>query len=488
MGPNSALAFHLLLSLLYCLGLGHGVAAIVAAILERGSRRRASTVVDEAGAKRASLAARDLSLRLGLGILVHALAVMTGLPLRAVLDVGVALAAIGLGLGVFQLWRLRGRIAMAPAPAAWILLGLIVTGVGAWVMLMDPLWANDARSVWFFHAKIIYYAGALRSDAGWLEPAISFSHPEYPKLMPILAATEMVRFGYWNEFLPKLGFVPPLACYLLALLAGPRGRASVGAAAVMIIAFLAGGAIVHDGYTDVYTALAAAGALTAMLRWLRHGEPRDAQHALVLIGLGLATKEEGLLFALSLLVVVAPLVLSSRVRAYAKTALSTPFTFFVVALAVAPWALWGGLERRWGLQSYLQINHATFARAWSRARAGALGPITSSLLAPGSRWFDLATTRFLWLLGATGIAKAVALVASRRLQLLNFACLLCGTCYFALLCLVYLMTPFDYRWQISASADRVMLVAFACVLVSFGDAIEDIEPGLRPFAGKVEQA
>ena len=471
MGPNSSLAVHLSLSLLYCSGLGHVVASLLECLPGCGAR----VLLHEAWAGRSSRAARAASLRLGLGILVHTLAVMTGLSLRVVLTGGGVLALAGIGFGVFQLWR--SRDGAARAPAAWILLGLALTGVGGWIMPMDPLWANDARSVWFFHAKIIYYAGALRSDAGWLEPSISFSHPAYPKLMPILAATEMVRFGYWNEFLPKLGFVPPLACYLLALLAGPRGRASMGVAAVAVIAFLAGGTIIHDGYVDVYVALAAAGALMAALRWLRRGEPGDAQHAVVLTGLGLATKEEGLLFAVSLLAAMVPFVLSARVRAYAKTSLSNRFTLAVTVLAMAPWVLWGELARRWGLHGYLELNTATYARAWSRVRAGALGPIARSLLAPGSRWFDLATAGFLGLLGATGIAKAVALAASRRLQLPGFLCLLCGVCYFALLCLVYLMTPFHYGWQLSTSADRVMLVAFACVLVYFGDALEDIEPG-----------
>jgi len=478
MGPNSSLVVHLSLSLLYCSGLGHTVALF----LERWPGHQARALTQESWADRSSRAARAVSLRLGLGILVHALGVMAGLRLRVVLYGGGVLALAGLGVGIYRSWRSRdGR---SRAPVAWILLGLALTGVGAWVMLMDPLWANDARSVWFFHAKIIYYAGALRSDAGWLEPSIAFSHPTYPKLMPILAASEMVRFGYWNEFLPKLGFVPPLACYLLALLAGPRGRASLGVAAVTIIAFLAGGAIIHDGYTDAYVALAAAGALMAILRWLRRGETGDAQHALVLTGLGLATKEEGLLFAISLLAAMVPFVLSARVRAYAKSSLRHPGTLAVTVLAIAPWVLWGGLVRRWGLHGYLQLNSATYARAWSRVRAGALRPITRSLLAPGSRWFDLATTRFLGLLGVTGIAKAVALAASRRLQLVGFLCLVCGVCYFALLCLVYLMTPFDYGWQLSTSADRVMLVAFACALVFFGDSLEDIEPGFRPFTAK----
>jgi hypothetical protein len=468
MGPNSSLTFHLALSLLYCLGLGHAGMTL----LQRWPRRPAP--VDETR-MRPALAARAVSMRLGLGILVHGLAVMMGLPLRVVLYVGSAVALVGVGIGIRWLWRTRSDWAGYSVCAAWILLGLSATGVGAWAMLMDALWANDARSVWFFHAKIIYYAGALRSDGGWLEPAISFSHPEYPKLMPILAATEMIRFGYWNEFVPKLGFVPPLACTLLAFLAGPRGRASVSAAAIMVVAFLMGGPIIHNGYVDAYVALSTAGALMAALRWLRSGDARDAQHAFILVGMGLATKEEGFLFAIALLVVLLFLALTRRMRAHVRTAFGHPVTIIVAVLAVAPWAVWGLLMRRWKLHGYFEVNAAAMARAWSRARGGALSTITAHLLGPGSRWFDLVTTRFVGFLAAAGVVKLVALAASRRLQLPGVLCVVTGACYFAMLCLIFLMTPFDFGWQLGASADRVMLVTFGCVLVFLGDALEDIE-------------
>ena len=44
----------------------------------------------------------------------------------------------------------------------------------------------DARSIWFFQAKIIYFAGALTSDSPWT--TLEFAHSEYPKLLPTLAA------------------------------------------------------------------------------------------------------------------------------------------------------------------------------------------------------------------------------------------------------------------------------------------------------------
>ena len=52
----------------------------------------------------------------------------------------------------------------------------------------EPLLHWDARSIWFFQAKMIWIEGALRQSAGWNHPSIAFSHPDYPKLVPTIAA------------------------------------------------------------------------------------------------------------------------------------------------------------------------------------------------------------------------------------------------------------------------------------------------------------
>lgn len=473
---------HLTVSLLYVLGLGSLFFEVLAWAPAHTSRlvEVCPTTIPPA------VVARALSARLGMGVLVHVLAVTAGPPLRHVLPAGVVCAIPGLillGRRIIQGWT---KVSLAAA--AWIGLGLIITMGASYVLLMDAISAHDARSIWFFQAKILYYAGSLRPDAGWLEPAIAFAHPDYPKLVPILAASEMLRFGYWNEFLPKLALVPLLACLVFALLAGPRGLASVGALGMTLMALLAGGSLVHNGYADIYAALPAAGALMAALRWLRRGDHKDAEHVFVLLGLALSTKEEGRIFAVALIAGMSPFLGSSRVRAFCKELVHRPASLAVLALALAPALLWGVRAHCWGLRGYLRLDHAAIERAATRIHDGALGFIVDSLLAPQSKLFDAGTVAFLGLLAVTGVIKVLSVLLTRRLQLPSVVCLLTGFLYFAALCLVYLTTPFPYAGHVGSSADRVMLVPFMCVLVFLADALEDVEClvpcGVRKFIAR----
>jgi len=465
------MTLHLAISILYALGLGalayEGLALLDAC--KPGCMKGGLEPLPPAEL------ARALSGRLGMGLLLHTLAIVSGLPLREVLLTGAILAVIGLLWAGRQIRKRPLRHQVSYASLGWVALGLAVIAATSAVLPMDVLWANDARSIWFFHGKLIYYAGGLRADAGWGEHALDFSHRNYPKLVPILAASEMFRLGYWNEFLPKLALAPLVACYVFAFLAGPRGVASIGAACVAVIALLAGGALLHDGYADAYVALPAAGALMATLRWLRRGAHQDAKHAFVLLGLALATKEEGRLFALALAAGLAPFFLSKRVRKVSTKLLSAPGCLATLVLTLLPELVWMVRANAWGLRSDLRLDHAAVQRMATRVHSGALATIIQHLLAPRSRWFDAATSALLGLLGATAAIKVASLALTRRLQVMGVVCLLTGFVYFAELCLVYLMTPHDLGWHLESSADRVMLIAFMCVLVFMGDALEDLE-------------
>ena len=465
------MTLHLTISILYALGLG---ALVCEGLALLDAWKPASTNLGAIPLPPAKLA-RSLSMRLGMGLLVHALAVVAGLPLREVLLAGLILAGVGLLLAGRRIRKQPWHRQVSYPALAWVALGLAVIALASAMLPMDVLWANDARSIWFFHGKLIYYAGGLRQDAGWGERALDFSHGNYPKLIPILAASEMVRFGYWNEFLPKLALAPLLACYVFALLAGPRGLASIGAACVTVMALLAVGALLHDGYADAYAALPAAGALMASLRWLRRGDRQDAQHAFVLLGLALATKEEGRLFAMALAAGLVPFLLSKRVRKFSARLLLAPGSLATLVLALLPQLLWMGRASAWGLRDYLRLDHAALQRMTTRVHSGALGSIVQHLLAPRSPWFDAATSALLGLLGATAAIKIAAMALTRRVQIASVVCLLAGFVYFVALCFVYLLTPYDLGWQLGSSADRVMLIAFMCVLVFMGDALEDLE-------------
>ena len=74
-----------------------------------------------------------------------------------------------------------------------------------------PTFEWDPRSIWLFHAKRIFYDGSIFSVA---DNYASFSHNEYPNLVPAFSAALAMLFGYWNEVIPKLSFlfmyIPPL--------------------------------------------------------------------------------------------------------------------------------------------------------------------------------------------------------------------------------------------------------------------------------------
>ena len=71
--------------------------------------------------------------------------------------------------------------------------------------------AWDPRSLWFFHAKRIFYDESILSIA---DNYANWSHNEYPNLAPAFASSLAVLIGHWNEVFPKLSFsmmfLPPM--------------------------------------------------------------------------------------------------------------------------------------------------------------------------------------------------------------------------------------------------------------------------------------
>ena len=68
----------------------------------------------------------------------------------------------------------------------------------------------DPRSIWLFHAKVMFYDDSVFS----LDDSYKFSHIEYPNLAPAFASALAILVGHWNEVFPKISFslmfLPPL--------------------------------------------------------------------------------------------------------------------------------------------------------------------------------------------------------------------------------------------------------------------------------------
>jgi hypothetical protein len=114
--------------------------------------------------------------------------------------------AIGLSILTILFFTIRSAKKSPEITFALLILGFL--GV---MTLGSATTAWDARSIWLFHAKRIYFDNNLLAQ---LDNYAAFSHNDYPVLLPALSATLAKIVGHWNEVFPKvtnvLFILPPL--------------------------------------------------------------------------------------------------------------------------------------------------------------------------------------------------------------------------------------------------------------------------------------
>ena len=91
---------------------------------------------------------------------------------------------------------------------------LVIIFISLGTTIGDGLYPSagwDPRSIWFFHAKRIFYDQSIFSVS---DNYAIFSHNEYPNLAPAFASSLALVVGHWNEVFPKLAFslmfLPPM--------------------------------------------------------------------------------------------------------------------------------------------------------------------------------------------------------------------------------------------------------------------------------------
>ncbi len=370
--------------------------------------------------------------------------------LVAILIVGSLLALAG---GASALWLWRRRLLRPRYPRCWIA-GLVLLVAAVLVIVIDPLDDWDARSIWFFHAKAIFFAGGLWRDTGLL------IHADYPLLLPGLAAQVSEVVGFWNEYLPKFALVLLLPVPILAVL----GLAETpGAMALAAVGFLAvGERYLGNGSMDAYLALYAAAGALYLADWLEGGSVvalLAAAGALGVVG-GLKQEAEVVYLALAL---SATILLASRRIALPRT---PRWTIPLALLPFGGFLLWQLLLHLWSLQE----AGFSFASAWRR--------ITD----PHQFWrilhsvmFDTQVRIMLLLL----ILVSAGLRAQGRwFPRSSMPALLAGLLYIAGFCAIFAMTDADLRWHLATAADRVVRSGALLLLIAAVVALRSQERAL----------
>ena len=399
--------------------------------------------------QRKSSLLQDVPLSLIAGIISSYGIVLALQSLRISLMVGSLLALLGLGCFGISLLKQPNNAVETRSSSIIKWLGVsVVCLLYLAPLLTQPLTDWDARSIWFFHAKMIYSAGSFSQSTGWQHPSVEFSHPDYPNLVPVLAAQAAYVKGFWNEYLPKVSLfflLVPAVIWLFTF-----ARLSISAAVLLLLLPFSLREYLWNGYMDGYLALYFSVALLLLGRYSVNRQTIDLVSSLSCLSLLLYIKNEGVVAALAGLIArggVALLKPGHQLGSLRRILADHRQIGLLGIGQVLPFILWSFYKQQWGLSNDLQIGTGqSLALITSRLTSGAL---TLILQRAGEQ--IASAVLLVGFLSAILIAQKIA-----RPPGVVWVWLAIGL-YFIGLTVVYLLTPFELAWHLETSLSRTML-------------------------------
>lgn len=377
----------------------------------------------------------------GMATLILLGATILGVPWsRAVLFVPLALASVA-----FLPAALRVERSAARPPQPWLALAadagtaISVAGYAFFATVARP-WEWDYWAIWGLKAKEHFLARGLSFEF-LANPDNIFSHPDYPPLVSMVYDVAAIVGGRWDDRWVGAFFVAFAVALLLVLRAELERQSEspvVGALGTLALTGAACSPWIGLGEGPL-VALSVSG-LLIVSRGLRMDAPRAIATGSLLVGLGALAKNEGMSFAIVMIVVS---ILIRRQR-WAHVALPA-------GLVMIPWLL-----VRLFSKTATDLFEGSFASRFAERMAD-----------PASFVLTMAQGRVerieLWVVLAILLAVAPAL--ARREKFLLSVIGLQGFLYLA----IYAGTHHDLRWHLGTSFERVTsqlapFVGVVCVL------------------------
>jgi hypothetical protein len=257
---------------------------------------------------------------------------------------GVAvIAALALGLGT----RRQGTLlawAEGPQPP-WYLRGLFLLAIALAVTTFLVAVANNphgdegAWSIWNLRARFLFRAGAFWRDA--FSTDLSWSHPDYPLLLPGIVALCWTLAGHESTDAPiAIAFLFALgtAGVLTGVIGVLRGKTQALVGGTLLLGTAGFISLSASLYSDVPLSFYILAALALLCLQDRHPEDlRFSALAGLMAGFAAWTRNEGLIFLAAL--IVARVVAALRFRDRTGPAALAPQMLRLVAGMLAPLAV-----------------------------------------------------------------------------------------------------------------------------------------------------
>jgi len=353
-----------------------------------------------------------------------------------------AILAGGLVPGLVSQRHKPPRIALRPhrvVVTGWPRLLPPATALALAVLAADlavqPLWTDDAWSIWTIKAASVVELGGL--DPGFLSSAAVFN-ADYPLVVPVLELVAMRFCGLPNELVPlQLGLVFLAFPAALVALLRERVRPVVLRTVVLAVALaptlqVQAASAVADVTLAVFFALAAA----AGWRWVETGESQLLWLSGVFAAGAIGTKTEGLVFV-GVLVVALAIVAGGRRRSAQLAAVG-----LAAGLTLLPWELW---TRRHEVGNAISgAGGASFGPVDRVPRAGS--DMVKELVDPSS-WLALV---------ALGCAAIVVAFSRGERRAALFTAVVAVGCLAGVLG-AYWTTPLDFDYHVATSVRRTIV-------------------------------
>ncbi len=211
--------------------------------------------------------------------------------------------------------------------------------------LSQPLLAFDARAIWAFKAKVLYFEQGIYNEA-FIQADRLHAKTRYPQLVPLSETFIASISGGFHE--PAIKLLFPCFYVSLILLVGSelsrsfdRRHALLGTslfASLPVFTIYANGGAA-SGYADLPLAFYVTALSTRLFRWLQGGSSANLRLALLFTSLTVFTKTEGLalVFIVFLATALAAWLLYGRT---VRSLWPLPVTALGGLICLAPWFLY----------------------------------------------------------------------------------------------------------------------------------------------------
>jgi hypothetical protein len=345
--------------------------------------------------------------------------------------VGLALAAVE-ALLLAIAWRRSSRV--RPLPRAGLspadLLTAAIFGGFSIHALVAPPHEHDFIGIWGQKAKVFWYAGGI--DFEWLShPYQTFTHPDYPVLLPLLYDFHALVGGGWNDRwlgIFAVAFGGAGLIYVRYYLGRETGSPFLASIATLGLASVALPPWVGMAEGPLVACMVAA--LLIVREGLRSGDDSGFLTAGVLLGIAASVKNEGV----TLVVAVAAGLAVARALNARRIAMLSP-----AVLLIIPWL---AVRAVYGLNTDLTGAGMIDRLLWSLGNLDVLIDAASQVRI-GHALF--------W----AGIAAAVAFQVRGFLRRERFMAIAVSV-QFAFFVAAFLITPQEIYWHFQWAWERLV--------------------------------